>query len=158
MKEDLRRAFGRGMPIYAECGGLMYLCEEIEDFAGNSHRMVGLVPAKACMQNRLAALGYVQARVLRDSILAPRGEVVRGHVFHWSVLTGPAAPAEPAYALATPAGEHRGEDGFVRGNLLASYLHLHFAGHPALARNFVESCRRFRETAEKKGGLACSPR
>lgn len=160
MKEDLRRVFRLGMPIYAECGGLMYLCEEIEDFAGSRHRMVGLVPAKARMQNRLAALGYVQARVLADNILAPKGEVVRGHVFHWSVLTGFSAPAAPAYALATPAGEHRGEDGFVRGNLLASYLHLHFAGRPALARNFVESCRRFRETTvpAEEEVFPCFPR
>lgn len=138
-------AHRRGMPVYAECGGLMYLSEGIVDFSGNYYPLAGLVPGRACMQEKLAALGYMTAEVLTDNILARKGDILRGHQFRWSVLADVPPDACYAYKLAGADGAPAlTEEGFVRGNLLASYLHLHFAAHPQLARNFVESCRRYK--------------
>lgn len=154
MMESISLAHRQGMPIYAECGGLMYLCAGIVDFDGNEHPLTGVIPGRARMQKKLAALGYAEAEVLADNILAKKGEIVRGHQFRWSVLEGVSPEGQFAYQLKgrSGAGGARGQseagqkEGIVRGNLLASYLHLHFAAHPRLAENFVESCRRYRRS------------
>lgn len=150
MKESLKRAAGAGMPLYAECGGLMYLAEAIVDFAGQAYPMVGIIPGKAQMQKKLEALGYKTGEVQNDNILAKKGDKVRGHEFHWSRLTSLPETLPAAYRLSGGKGKEDRAEGFVLpGNVLASYLHLHFAAHPRLARNFVASCRRFKRT----GGL-----
>jgi len=141
-KRDLARAFARGMPVYAECGGLMYLTRAICDFDGREYPMAGLLPGRCRMQRRRVALGYVRATVLTDNILAPAGTQLRGHEFHYSTLEE--MPLPPAYALHR-AGEDEGRpDGYVLGNLLAAYLHLHFASCPQAAAALVERCARYR--------------
>ena len=139
MAESIRRAYKMNMPIYAECGGLMYLSEGIIDFAGSFYPMVGLIPGKALMQKKLAVLGYMTAEVINDNILAKKGDVLRGHQFHWSILTDVSAEVSCAYKLFSEGNPDSQKEGIITGNLLASYLHLHFAAHPQLARNFVVS-------------------
>ena len=90
----------------------------------NSHRS-GLV------------IGYREATALRDTLLMRQGEVVRGHEFHYSCLNAPLAPEEAAYVFPTQGSV----EGFARGNLLASYLHLSFSGFPQAAQRFVEAAR-----------------
>lgn len=154
MKESLKRAARAGMPLYAECGGLMYLTEAIVDFEGKAYPMVGFIPGKARMQKKLEALGYRTGEVQVDNILAKKGDKVRGHEFHWSRLTGLPEDLPAAYKLSGGKGRDGRPEGFViQGNMLASYLHLHFAAHPRLARSFVASCRRFK----KAGGLDPAP-
>lgn len=150
MIASITAAFRRGMPIYAECGGLMYLSGGITDFIGNHYPLAGLVPGRARMQKKLAALGYVTAEVLADNILAKKGEVLRGHQFRWSVLEDVPAGVRYAYRLSGGRGVRGGheQEGIIRNSLLASYLHLHFAARPALAKNFVESCRRYKSRPE----------
>lgn len=144
LMEDIRQAHKRNMPIYAECGGLMYLSAGVEDFAGRFYPLVGLIPGKTRMQKKLAALGYMTAEVINDNVLAKKGDVLRGHQFHWSILTDlPERANNYAYKLSGKEGSAAQVEGFVSGNLLASYLHLHFAGYPFCAQNFIESCRRF---------------
>ena len=126
------------MPIYAECGGLMYLSEGIIDFEGHKYRMAGLVPGWARMKKGWVRMGYALAKVLQDNILLSRGEEVRGHMFHWSKLEEP-TEKRAAYRILEP---RQGFEGFVLGpksNILASYLHLHFAGKSSLASNFIKS-------------------
>lgn len=144
MIKSIVSAHRLGMPVYAECGGLMYLSEGIIDFAGNYYPMADLIPGKACMQKKLAALGYMTAEVLTDNILAQKGDIIKGHQFRWSVLAD--IPPDASYAYKLAGGRNTGDlkEGIATGNLLASYIHLHFASHPWLARNFVESCRRYR--------------
>jgi cobyrinic acid a,c-diamide synthase len=139
MAESIRRAYKMNMPIYAECGGLMYLSEGIIDFAGRFYPMVGLIPGKALMQKKLAVLGYMTAEVINDNILAKKGDVLRGHQFHWSILTDVSGEVNCAYKLFSEGNPDSQKEGIITGNLLASYLHLHFAAHPQLARNFVVS-------------------
>ena len=128
-----------GIPIYAECGGLMYLTEGIVDFEKREYAMVGVVPGKSVMRDRLTRMGYVEAEVLRDTPLAIKGQRLRGHVFHWSQLPAPKKGA--AYCL---RNSEQQLEGYVLGpcdNVLASYVHLPFGGDVSLAKRFVESCR-----------------
>jgi len=137
-RRALVEAAEAGMPIYAECGGLMYISQGIIDFEGGKHAMVGLVPGWAEMQKKRARMGYAVAETLESSIIARRGERLRGHLFHWSKLQGPTERA--AYRILEPEEQL---EGFILGpesNILASYLHLHFGSEPSLAKRFVESC------------------
>ncbi|GAA5028598.1 cobyrinate a,c-diamide synthase [Actinopolymorpha pittospori] len=123
----------RGAPISAECAGLLYLTRELD-----GHPMCGVLDARAEMTGRLT-LGYREAVAATDSVLGEAGTVVAGHEFHRTVVQpvhGDAAPlsaSRPAWRI-----DHRLE-GFVRGNVHASYVHLHWAARPEIARRFVEA-------------------
>lgn len=143
MLVSVARAAREGMPIYAECGGYMYLSEGIRGQDGRFFPMVGLIPSVAVMQGRRVALGYVIAETAADCILARGGYTVRGHEFHWSSMEGVSGES-PAFCLKSRRrGEIRSE-GWSRGNLVASYLHLHLASDPRLAANLVEACTGYR--------------
>jgi cobyrinic acid a,c-diamide synthase len=139
MCSSLRAAHAAGLPIYAECGGLMYLTEAIRDLDGHEHVLVGLLPGRSVMGGRLV-LGYRQARAADSSWLLARGEEVRGHEFHYSHWEGRAADLPPAYLLQPPGGGALVAEGACLGNLWASYVHLHFWSKPELAVRFVEAC------------------
>ena len=141
LKKDIARAIKAGLPTYAECGGLLYLCQELSDLNGNCFSMVGVVPARAVMTSRLQGMGYVRVEAIRDNILFQQGNVARGHQFHYSRLDG-LADDRPAYRLERGRGEGVRTGGYVRGNLLASYVHLHFGSNPFLAQRFIEQCSR----------------
>ena len=136
MLGSIRDAARRGLPIYGECGGLMYLSEGITDFEGRRFPMVGLVPRWSAMQRKRVILGYVEVEARAWSILARQGARMRGHVFHWSDIE-PFPPEVSAYGVLGP--EPRWE-GYLKDNILASYVHLHFGGAPELARRLVEAC------------------
>ena len=139
MRRAVTDAVGAGMPVFAECGGLMYLTQCIVDFNGNSHDMVGLLPGQCRMQGKLQRLGYTVAEALQTSPLAEAGQRLRGHLFHWSHLDAPNA-ASAAYRVIEPREQL---EGFVLGpknNLLATYFHLHFGSDAGLAPRFVNRC------------------
>ncbi|XUX01185.1 MAG: cobyrinate a,c-diamide synthase [Dehalogenimonas sp.] len=138
MKQSIRDAVATGLPVYAECGGLMYLSQGIADFHGNRYEMVGLLPGYCEMQNKLQRLGYTKATALKSTPIASKDQPIRGHLFHWSKLDEPDQTVA-AYQVSDPKEQL---EGFVLGpenNLLASYLHLHFGSDPRLAQKFVES-------------------
>ncbi|TFG55425.1 MAG: cobyrinate a,c-diamide synthase [Methanomassiliicoccus sp.] len=137
MREAVRQAGNVGMPIYAECGGLMYACSEVVDLEGRSWCMSGLFDAQVQMTKRLESLGYVEARVIRDNILGRAGDVIRGHVFHYSKVSGMNEDGF-AYDLDRVKGIVDTKDGFVKDNVLASYSHLHFGSNPLFAKRFVD--------------------
>ena len=128
MRASLRRHHEDGGATYAECGGLMYCCRELVDGAGRAWPMLDLLPARAVMQPRLAALGYVTWRACGDTPLGPAGTEVRGHEYHYSRLVRLAEL--PAHARLHRRGQEPRPDGFVRGRLLAGYAHLHFGSNP----------------------------
>ena len=140
IKQAIQAAVNRGMPVYAECGGLMYLGQSIRDFQGQEYTMVGAVPVASRIDRPRLSLGYRTVQALDDGPLLQRGETVRGHEFHWSVLDSSSAAAG-AYRLLEKDGQY---EGFRIGRTLASYIHLHFGSRPSLAPHFVDSCRRFR--------------
>ena len=144
MLQSLRRAHQWDMPIYAECGGLMYLTEKLVDLEGREHRMVGLLPGRSVMTKKLT-LGYRRARAAGDSWLFHAGETVRGHEFHFSVWEDRPAGLLPAYYLLPRSGDiragghpaHNRPEGASLRSLWASYVHLHFWNKPELAARFV---------------------
>ncbi|MDP2948879.1 MAG: cobyrinate a,c-diamide synthase [Chloroflexota bacterium] len=138
MAAALRKAAGAGMPVYAECGGLMYLGRSITDMEGKTHPMVGVLPVSSRIDKPRLSLGYRAVQALGDGPLLRRGEVVRGHEFHWSVLDGSSEEMN-AYRV---VGEERREGFCVKG-VLASYVHLHLASLPTMAQRFVERCCQF---------------
>lgn len=134
MRRAIREAAGRGLPIYAECGGFMLLCEALVDVDGRLHPMVGLVPGRCVMERSLHAIGYREAVGAGDNLLGPAGTVIRGHEFHHSRFEGELPSGSEAF--------HVGDRpvGFARGSLLASYVHLHFGSNPGAAEHFVRRC------------------
>ncbi|MFF7157244.1 cobyrinate a,c-diamide synthase [Streptomyces sp. NPDC008139] len=118
-------------PIAAECAGLLYLTRELDGAP-----MCGVLDATATMTDRLT-LGYREAVALSDSVLAAAGTRLRGHEFHRTRVE-PGAGAAPAWGFTGEAA--RRVDGFVEKNVHASYLHVHWAAEPSLARRFVERC------------------
>jgi len=147
----LRAAHSQRLPFYAECGGLMYLTEAIQDGGGRTHPMVGLLPGRCVMGGRLT-LGYRVARSAGGSWFLGEGEEVRGHEFHYSAWHGRPEDLPPAYLLLPRSGgaEARPEGARV-GNLWASYVHVHFGAKPELAGRFVEACR---QVSVEVGGRA----
>jgi len=134
----LKEAAEAGIPVFGECGGLMYISEGIIDFEGNRHDMAGLIPGLAVMQKRRVRMGYAVAEALRDNILIRKGESVRGHFFHWSKMPDPTDKI--AYRISEPQMQLEGSVLGPKSNVLGSYLHLHFASNISLAKRFVESC------------------
>jgi len=134
---ELRRRAAAGMPIYAECGGLLYLGRSLTDFDGRRHAMSGVLPFDAAMDPAHLAIAYVEVRLTRDSLLGPAGTIARGQEFHQSRIVAADDLPEP-YELTTSGGDRRAE-GFVKGNVLGSYVHLHLASNPALAGNLLRS-------------------
>ena len=141
MLAALRRAAEDGLPIYAECGGLMYLCMGITDFEGRRHPLVGLVPGWSTMTRDRLSLGYATVTARRDGPLMRRGQRVRGHEFHWSRLDR-LEPEAAAYEVAETPGR---VEGYQRGSVLASYVHVHFGTDARLAPSFVAACAESRE-------------
>ena len=141
--QGVKEQCGQGMPIYAECGGMMFLSGGITDFSGREYPMAGVIPGKTVMLQKRAGLGYVTALTLKDNLLAFAGQKIRGHEFHYSVLQG-LAPQQNAYLLER-AGDEPRQDGYACGNLLASYLHIHFAGCPEEAKRFIATCMEYRQ-------------
>jgi len=139
-RQSVRAAIQAGLPTYAECGGLMYLGQHIADFDGRAWPMVGALPVRTRMAQRLT-LGYRQATAARNTFLLGRGEHCWGHEFHRSQLAdGPTTPIWQLAELGTerpPAGE-----GWPGDHLHASYLHLHWGAAPALPQRFLHCCRR----------------
>ena len=139
MRQSIRQAHRDSMPIYAECGGLMYLTESISDLQGKTYEMVGLLPGRSSMQERLI-MGYRQVTALNDSLLLNAGKKARGHEFHYSIWQHPEEIRSTAYQLTPRKGVASTSEGHVDGNLLASYVHLHFGSNTNLAGNFVARC------------------
>jgi cobyrinic acid a,c-diamide synthase len=137
---DLRKAADRGLPIYAECGGLMYLSREIQ--ADKTYRMTGILPADAEMTKRIQALGYVSGEVTGACPLLPQSIQVTGHEFHYSRIL-PDKDSGYAFTLFRGKGIDSGRDGLVAGNALGSYTHSYFSRQTAAY--FVESAERSRE-------------
>lgn len=145
MRTAILNAFQQNMPIYAECGGLMYLTRQIKDFHGKVYEMVGVIPAVCTMEERLQTVGYVEATSLRPNILSDAHDVLRGHEFHFSRMI-PDLPEDFPWAfkitkMRTNAVYHAG---FSKRNLVASYLHMHFAGNETAAASFIRYCHAYK--------------
>ncbi|MCW2867403.1 MAG: cobyrinic acid a,c-diamide synthase, partial [Marmoricola sp.] len=163
LRQVLRESVAAGVPTVAECAGLLYLCDTLDD-----EPMVGALAAHARMTPRLT-LRYPEAVAASDSLLGRAGEVVTGHEFHRTVTDPPAGSAASADAggrpspltTADPAWEVEGQlVGFATGTLHASYLHTHWAGHPQLAQRFADAVHASAVAPPPAGppGVSAAPR
>jgi cobyrinic acid a,c-diamide synthase len=141
IRQEIKLAAERGMPIYAECGGLMYLGRSIKDLEGEEYPMVGAIPVSSQIDSPRLSLGYRTVQALGDGPLLRQGEIVRGHEFHWSILEKN-ADTPNAYSV-IDKGKYR--EGFHSMSLLASYIHLHLGSLPHMAERFIENCQKFRQ-------------
>ncbi|TAG97678.1 MAG: cobyrinate a,c-diamide synthase [Oscillatoriales cyanobacterium] len=143
IRDAVKSAIVSGMPTYAECGGLMYLCDSIVDFDGNSWQGVGILNSTAEMGKRLT-LGYRETVAVRDSCVLVAGDEVWGHEFHRSHLT--VEPTNPVYhswrygkrGEVEPVGE-----GWGVYQVHAAYLHLHWGARPDIPARFLQRCAEF---------------
>jgi len=134
MRQQICETAAAGLPIYAECGGLMYLCRAIDSWS-----MCGVFPAAAKMLPRRRALGYRQVELSANGPLGPPGTRVRGHEFHYSEVEMP-PDVERCYRLGRRNGEPAAIEGYRTQNVLGSYVHLHFGSNPQVAENLIEFC------------------
>jgi cobyrinic acid a,c-diamide synthase len=140
MRRAVRDFCAARRPVYAECGGFMYLMQTLADASGAVFPMAGVFPFAATMGPRFSALGYREITTRRASLLGPAGTVARGHEFHYSRLTPPpgASPdIDAIYSLSGRSGRLEAPEGFALGHVLGSYVHLHFGSNPDLAPAFA---------------------
>ena len=141
IRQAVKAAIVAGMPTYAECGGLMYLCDRIVDFEARSYPMVGIFSTTAVMGKRLT-LGYRQLTALQNSLLLNIGDRVWGHEFHRSTLTD--LPPSPLCNLEGYESKSIfAPEGWSRYQVQAAYTHLHFGANPNLPERFLNHCRSF---------------
>ncbi|WP_419786532.1 cobyrinate a,c-diamide synthase [Pseudodesulfovibrio sp.] len=142
LRREIKEFCESGRPVYAECGGFMYLMNDIVTGRGR-YAMSGVFSMRAEMGERFRALGYREVTLRENSPLGPAGGVVRGHEFHYSFIQGESLPEDthPIYAVTGRKGALAGPEGFLSGNTLGSYIHLHFGSNPGAAAAFVEACR-----------------
>jgi cobyrinic acid a,c-diamide synthase len=142
---SLRSFAQSGRPIYAECGGMMYLAEELCTREGHAFSMASVLPLRIEMTGRLVRFGYVEVEFAQDCFLAEKGTIARTHSFHYSraIPTGEvAAPFRANYSL---SGLNDSE-GCLLGNVLGSYFHLHFAGNRSIAAAFVQAAEAIKQS------------
>lgn len=178
-RHSLTAALEAGLPAYAECGGMVYLCATLRPVPGpdgtppRAFAMAGFFPEHAEMTARLQPFGYVDVILEQDCLIGPAGTRFKGHEFHYSRLAGPVlsnqnaarddthAPGfSPPPAAPSPVARMEKTDGrswtggLQKKNVLAWYPHLHFHGCPEAARFFLEACRAYKLSREPHGGDA----
>lgn len=140
MLADVAAFASSGGPIYAECGGLMYLSTGIQTLDGRLHPMAALVPGVAAVCERLQALGYVEVETQDRSVLGAAGLRFRGHQFRYSELQDVPDDLERLYSVRRRRGGDPGREGYRRGSVVASYVHAHWASNSLVAKAFVDAC------------------
>ena len=132
-----------GKPLYAECGGLLYLSESIETMEGKSFPLAGVLRSGVKMRKKFKNLGYIEATLTADTIVGTCGAKLRGHRFHYSELESDPVLAngwDTVYSLKPRRSDEISAEGFRRRGVLASYMHTHLASQPAALKKFIESC------------------
>jgi cobyrinic acid a,c-diamide synthase len=148
MLEHVAAAAARGVPIWAECGGLLWLASALD-----GHALCGVVPATARMTPHLT-LGYRTATVCRDNPVAAAGQSLRGHEFHYSQVD------PPGDGLSLASHRDTWLEGYAGDSMLATYLHLHLGADPGPAERFVAAAASWRQSQRegKKGAAAARRR
>jgi cobyrinic acid a,c-diamide synthase len=141
LREQIASAIEAGLPVYAECGGLMYLARSLS-WRGQTCRMVGAIPGDVTMHDKPVGRGYVTLAPTPDAPWpAPGAPELRGHEFHYSSLDNMAPDVRFAYTVKRGHGVDGQHDGIVHRNLLASYAHLRSIGADGWAAQFVDFVR-----------------
>ena len=134
MLSDIKKFHEESRPIFAECGGLMYLMNSIHDY-----KVVDIYPYKAVLTDRVQALKYTVAEVQEDNIISKKGEIFHGHEFHYSKVIVNKLENPLAFKITRGKGSFESQDGFIKKNTLASYVHTHVAAMPDFGGNLAIS-------------------
>lgn len=137
MLQQIKKSAEDGIPIYAECGGLMYLTKSIQ-YKSAKYKMVGLFDAVTVMEQKMK-LNYTKAKTRPNSSFVTHAKTIQGHEFHYSRLDSVPRDSKFAYDISVGIGIKDRKDGLAEYNTLASYMHIHFA-KPFIAENFVNAC------------------
>ena len=140
IRAEIKLAAENNLPIYAECGGYMYLMNFLTDFDGKIFEMCGVIPNQAVMTEKLQMVGYVDATLKKNCILGKRGDKIHAHEFHFSKEVGNLT--ENIFSCEKLRTGEKYSAGYSDKNIAASYLHIHFAGCPNVAENFIKNLRR----------------
>ncbi|MFA5112433.1 MAG: cobyrinic acid a,c-diamide synthase, partial [Desulfobaccales bacterium] len=147
-RNSVKAAAQAGMPIYAECGGLMYLGDNIQ-VRSEKFPMVGIFPYDFVMGKKPQGHGYTILEVARDNPYFPRGTVLKGHEFHYSqIMPDPAPEAPMAFTVSRGTGIGGRREGLLFRNVLATYTHIHALGCPEWAAALVRRAREYRGDAD----------
>lgn len=137
-KQELKRRIERGLPVYAECGGLMYLGNHLL-VDGKTYPMAGVLPVSFVLEKKPQGHGYTVLEVSGKNPYYDVGETLRGHEFHYSkAVLEPSGRVETVFKVLRGWGLDGERDGLCRKNLLAMYTHIHAGGNPAWGRKLVE--------------------
>nr|WP_238527618.1 hypothetical protein [Candidatus Nitrosarchaeum limnium] len=137
MKNTIKKLSEDNTPIYAECGGLMYLTKSI-DYGNKKFKMIGIFDAETKMTKKMK-LNYTKGKVISKNIITDKTHALRGHEFHYSELDAVSSDSKFAYELDIGLGIKNQKDGLIQYNTLASYGHLYFDSSD-YARVFVKNC------------------
>ncbi|MDI3478169.1 MAG: cobyrinic acid a,c-diamide synthase [Thermoanaerobacterium sp.] len=141
MLSSIKENIEKGMPVYAECGGLMYLAKKIVVLNGVEYDMVGVFELDAIMTKRLINFGYAKVDVVKDNVLFEKGDVIFGHVFHNSKMLG--RHDDFAYDVHKPHSEDKWSCGYMYKNCLGTYVHINLLTYPNAVARFVGHCRNY---------------
>jgi cobyrinic acid a,c-diamide synthase len=147
--QDIRDFAQANKPIYAECGGLMYLAEKLITLEGQGYSMAGILPVAIEMTKSLVHFGYADVEFAHDCLLGERGTVVRGHSFHCSRIVAHGRLG-CVYRVHYSLSNRTEQEGFVRGSVLGTYIHLHFRSNPSLASSFLQQAGSTRPFVEAR--------
>jgi cobyrinic acid a,c-diamide synthase len=142
MRNSIAEFAGSNKPIYAECGGLMYLGRKLITANAKEYPMVGLLDINTKMLESFKTLGYVQVDLLQDSLWGTKDAEIRGHEFHYSEIAGDLEDnpnLQKVYSVKRRSGSESSIEGFQKQNILASYTHLHFASRLETVKQFVKT-------------------
>lgn len=142
MRESVKKRAEDGMPILAECGGLMYLTNYITDLNGKKYRMVGLLDAETLMTRKLH-LNYTFAEVVENNPIVPRNIRVKGHEFHYSEIINVPRDIKMVYRMIIGNGIINKMDGWLEYSTVASYMHMHLASNLRIPMKFISSSKMF---------------
>lgn len=142
-KEILNKAI-EGMPMYAECGGFIYLCEELQYENNTSYPMCGVFPYTVKWDKQYLAIKYVEIQTTKKSILGCKDLTIRGQEFHQTRLLNSLKIEDSCY-LVTTSMDEQFFDGHIQNNVLGSYIHLYFPSNSKIALNFVQFCKNYQQ-------------
>jgi cobyrinic acid a,c-diamide synthase len=159
LRTRIRAAIDAGLPVYAECGGLMYLARTLT-YKGQTHRLVGAIPGDVVMHERPVGRGYVNLEETADfpwTGATAAGTAVRAHEFHYSSIENLPAGTRYAYSVKRGHGVDGRRDGILVNNVLASYAHLRSSGGSQWAARFVDFVRHADYRARRHDNIVYLP-
>lgn len=142
LAKEIKERGKNGTPIYAECGGMIYLARSLTGFDGVRRNMAGLLPLDIAMDRTYLSIRYVEARIRHDSPLGTRGSSIRGQEFHQSRIVE--ADLQPTLYDVTASDGETYIAGYLQKNIMASYIHLHFAERPDVLKRLLGAAVRYR--------------